>query len=136
MHYLFDEILVWQTVWYYKVGWFTIDSIYYQKWCAAGGVWSSWIFNLFMDELIYMLHERGRVCFFKGLLVGCICYADDLLLLSGSICKLQSMLNICVEFGVQLGFMFNAGKLCCLAYGEQDIINKLPEMNLDNSFVD
>ena len=52
------------------------------------------------------------------------------------VCKLQSMLDICVEFGVQFGFTFNAGKSCCLAFGERDITNKLPEMNVDNSFVD
>ena len=46
------------------------------------------------------------------------------------------MLDICVEFGVQFGFTFNTDKLCCLAFGEPDIINKLPEINLDNSFVD
>ena len=57
---------------------FTIKSGMQQR-----GVCSSWIFNLFMDELINMLHERGPGCFFKSLLVGCILYADDLLLLSG-----------------------------------------------------
>ena len=46
------------------------------------------------------------------------------------------MLDICVEFGVQFGFTFNAGKSYWLAFGERDIINKLPEINLDNSLVD
>ena len=46
------------------------------------------------------------------------------------------MLDICVEFGVQFGFTFNAGKSCCLTFGERDIVKKKPEMNLDNSFVD
>ena len=93
MHYLFDEMLIWQTVWYYKVGCLLSIQFAIKSGVRQGGVWSSWIFNLFMDELINMLHERGLGYFFKGLLVGCIYYADGLLLLSGSIRELQSILD-------------------------------------------
>ena len=56
-----------------------------------GGIWSSWIFNLFVDVLIDVLEAKDLSCVFKDLLAGCICYADDILLLSGSISKVQQM---------------------------------------------
>ena len=34
-----------------------------------------------------------------GQYMGCLLYADDLILLSASVCKLQEMLNICSYVG-------------------------------------
>ena len=42
--------------------------------------------------------------------VGCIAYADDLILLSASVCNLQKMLTICDNVGRQLDIRFNAKK--------------------------
>ena len=71
-----------------------------------GGVWFRWIFNLFTDELIDMLEVKSRGCVFKDLFAGSICFADDIMLLSESIYKLQQMLLICSEFGLQFSFSF------------------------------
>src|SRR5437867_5451775 len=49
--------------------------------------------------------------------VGCIMYADDLILLSASIIDLQNMLHICDSVGNDLGIKFNASKSKCLAIG-------------------
>ena len=63
----------------------------------------------------------------------CICYADDLLLISASALELQRVLNICGVLGQELGIKFNCVKSMCLVIGpnKQDpispmIINESP----------
>ena len=48
-----------------------------------------WLYNVLMKFLIQMLRNKGYGCMLADLWVGCICYADDVLLLSASIVKLQ-----------------------------------------------
>ena len=54
-----------------------------------GSKWSPWLYNVLMKFLIQMLRNKGYGCMLADLWVGCICYADDVLLLSASIVKLQ-----------------------------------------------
>ena len=42
-------------------------------------------------------------------------YADDVLLLCGSITKLQLMVDICVSFGIEIGVTFSLLKSIYLA---------------------
>ena len=46
----------------------------------------------------------------RGLFVGCIAYADDLLL-SGSVALLQKMLNICSDHADQLDISYQLDRL-------------------------
>ena len=50
----------------------------------------------------------------RGLFVGCIAYANDLFLLSGSVALLQKMLNMCSGHADQLDIQFNTKKSCLL----------------------
>ena len=54
-----------------------------------GGILSPLLFNIYIDSLIIGLKSSGLGCHLRGLYVGCIAYADDLLLLSGSVALLQ-----------------------------------------------
>ena len=55
-----------------------------------GGVPSPFLFNLYVDELIYELEASDTGCCVCGKFIGCtIMYADDLLLLSASVSGLQ-----------------------------------------------
>jgi len=51
------------------------------------------------------------------LFVGCILYADDILLLSSSCYGPQSMLNVCVEFGNKWDIVFNPAKTQSVTFG-------------------
>jgi hypothetical protein len=42
--------------------------------------------------------------------VGYIAHADDIILLSASVCDLQSMIDICFTDGAKLVILFNASK--------------------------
>ena len=49
--------------------------------------------------------------------VGCIAYADDIILLSASLINLQKMLDICFNQGSKLDIQFNSSKSCLFKSG-------------------
>jgi len=51
-------------------------------------------------------------------------YADDLVLLSPSVCDLQKMINICVDEAKCLNLKFNAKKSCIMRFAT------LPEVTI------
>jgi len=50
--------------------------------------------------------------------IGCIIYADEVILLFGSVVKLQQMLDICYGTGLNLDVVFNAKKSALFAVGK------------------
>ena len=73
------------------------------------------------------MEESGLGCYFKGVFAGCLCYADDVILLSGSVVKLQLMLNKCYSYAVEWKFTFNGKKSCFMVF-DQDFYDKLLQM--------
>ena len=68
-----------------------------------------------MDELLYELEESGLGCKFYNVYCGILMYADDIILFSSFITKLQLMVDICVSFGIEMGVTFSLLKSNCLA---------------------
>ena len=62
-----------------------------------GSCLSPAIFNVFMNAFIKQLKQLGVGCHIPSLFLGCILYADDLLLLSPSVVGLQAMMDKCSE---------------------------------------
>jgi len=71
-----------------------------------GGV----LFNMYVDRLIESLEASDLGCHFYGVYVGCLLYAEDIILLSASVVNLQKMLDICYTNGCLLDIIFNAKK--------------------------
>ena len=44
---------------------------------------------MYVNDIIVALSESGAGCYYDNMFVGCVMYADDLLLLSASLCDLQ-----------------------------------------------
>jgi hypothetical protein len=101
------------------VVWENVKSVvfYVKSGVRQGGVCSCWLFNIYVNELIIKLEESGLGCYLHGVYAGCILYADDILLLSGSLIKLQLMLDLCYSFGYDNDLTFNAKKSAFLAFG-------------------
>jgi hypothetical protein len=99
-----------------------------------GGIISPWFFNLYVNNLITRLKNSGLGCHLCSEFVGCLFFADDILLLSGSMLQLQSMLNICVEYGEEFDLKFNALKSFLIQIGLVDH-HDLPDLELGDRFL-
>ena len=63
-----------------------------------GAVSSPILFSVYINDLIVLLRESGFGCHLGGFYVGCLGYADDLLLLSASRSGLQVMVSLAQKF--------------------------------------
>ena len=50
-----------------------------------GGVLSPFLFAIYVDDVIVNLHDKRLGCSVGGSYIGCLMYADDLVLLSASL---------------------------------------------------
>jgi hypothetical protein len=82
-----------------------------------GGILSPSLFSVYIDCLIMQLKESGCGMHLNGVFVGCICYADDILLISCSVCDMQRMLDVCSVQAQVLNIKFNARKCMCMRFG-------------------
>jgi hypothetical protein len=88
-----------------------------------GGVLSPSFFNVYIDSVINRLRTSSLGCYYYCCYVGCIMYADDILLLSASVIDLQHMLDLCGSEGNELGITFNIKKSHCLVIGPKCNLN-------------
>ena len=62
-----------------------------------GGVLSPLLFAVFVDDLLIKLRESSLGCHIKGICLNAVMYADDLPLMSISVCHLQRMAELCLD---------------------------------------
>ena len=96
-----------------------------------GSCLSPAIFNVFINQL----KQLGVGCHISSLFLGCILYADDLLLLSPSVTGLQAMLDKCSEVAKVLSLEFNAEKSHCITIGKKNA-GDITSMNLCGNLVE
>jgi len=82
-----------------------------------GGVLSPVLFSIYIDSIIQRLRMFGYGCVIGGEFSGYIMYADDLVLVSRSVCVLQKMFDICVVELNCIGLSFNFKNSCLLLFG-------------------
>ena len=82
-----------------------------------GGILSPFLFNICMDTIISALRSSDFGCHIGGCYIGCIAYADDLILLSGSLTQLQMMLQLCENEAQNMDLIFNCKKSCLFKVG-------------------
>ena len=75
-----------------------------------GGVLSPMLFGIYIDHLIQKLRESGFGCTIGPYFVGCIVYADDIVLLSPTKTGLEQMIHVCQDYSQQFHVKFNALK--------------------------
>ena len=69
------------------------------------------LFTVYIDELLQRLANVEVGCHGKGMIAGCLCYADDLAVLAPSAHALRRMLKVCFDLiAMERNLMFNAGK--------------------------
>jgi hypothetical protein len=88
--------------------------------CAGvrqGGVMSPILFATYIDNMIKRLSAADVGCSIGDIYLGCIVYADDILLLSASVVHLQRMLDICSLEARELDMKFNVSKSFAMRIG-------------------
>ena len=75
-----------------------------------GGILSSYLFNVYMDDLSIKLNNRRIGCFVGYILVNLILYADVILLISPSAAGLRKLLVDCEDYGSGHDIIFNPKK--------------------------
>ncbi|XP_045772691.1 uncharacterized protein LOC123872451 [Maniola jurtina] len=68
------------------------------------------LFNLYVNELIEELSSARVGCQIGGVSVNNLSYADDMALLSPSVCGLRSLINICEKYAENHGLLYNVAK--------------------------
>ena len=92
------------------------------------------LFSLYVNTMISRLRDHGYGCHIGNLYIGCIMYADDLLLLSGSVITLQKMLDCCGLVGQEIELNFNCKKSQCMVIGPIKMQTPLP-MNINDNII-
>ena len=117
--FLVRFLLTWYSSQSCSVSWdgASSDSINVSNGVRQGGVLSPVLFTIYMDILLNKLKECGVGCYWDGLFVGALCYADDLILLAPCPSALHTMLSLCESFANSYGLKFNAGKTQLIRFG-------------------
>ena len=105
-----------------------------QSGVRQGGCMSPTIFNMFINAFIVQLRQLSVGCFIGTEFVGCLLYADDIILLSPSIVGLQRMLDKCSNAASVLSLQFNTSKSHCIVFGKTHKAT-LPPMLLDGMVI-
>ena len=86
-----------------------------------GGVLSPILFSLYVDGVINNLRRSGCGLHIGTFFVGCIVYADDIVLLSCSCHGIQRLVDICVKYGELWDLQFNTRKTQCITFGGSNV---------------
>lgn len=109
------------------VKWGDSISNSFQLLCGTrqGGIISPVLFAVCINDVIVKLQNSSLGCHIKNLCLSVFMYADDLLLLSVSVCELQNMINICKSELDWLDMSLNIKKCSCIRVGKR--FNVLPK---------
>ncbi|XP_053614048.1 uncharacterized protein LOC128677324 [Plodia interpunctella] len=121
-----------------NVRWDGILSKSYGLECGVrqGGLTSPTLFNLYINDLIDVLSSAGVGCHIDGVCVNNISYADDMALLSASVCGLRRLVEACEAYAHSHGLIYNVKKSQVMVFGVgRKQYDNIPPVFLNNTFL-
>ena len=101
-----------------------------------GGVISPLLFAVYLDILIRRLRDSGFGCYCGPFFVGCMAYADDIVLLSPTKYGLSRMLDICNNYALEFQLQFNGQKSQFIVFHtKSNVTNRLISVNVFGSVI-
>ncbi|XP_069360850.1 uncharacterized protein [Maniola hyperantus] len=106
-----------------QVRWAGIYSDTYRLECGVrqGGRSSPKLFSLYVNELIEGLSSMHAGCSIDNQMVNNISYADDMVLLSPSVCALRDLLRVCEDYAEKHGLKYNVKKSMLMVFAAGSI---------------
>lgn len=99
-----------------------------------GGLSSPTLFNLYINDLIDRLCGQRVGCYIDGVCVNNLSYADDMVLLSASVCGLRKLLKTCEEYIGGHGLIYNVRKSQCMVFGAgTNYPQNIPPVRIDGT---
>ena len=74
------------------------------------------LLTIYIDDLLNQLSDSGDGAKIVNMYVGCMAYADDIMLVSPTIMALPRMLDMCTFFADKNGLTFNESKNVVIAF--------------------
>jgi len=68
-------------------------------------------------KLTRLLKASGLGCRYNNTYIGCLCYADDIILISHLVTVMQTMLDLCDMFSADFDVKFNTTKTVAMMIG-------------------
>lgn len=135
-----DELISILKYWYQNqvnvVRWSGAYSVPYRLECGVrqGGLTSPKLFNLYLNALTEELSSTHVGCYISGTCLNNISYADDMVLLSASVCGLSKLLGICERYAVSHGLLYNVKKSECMVFRARGrCLRNVPTIRLNGS---
>ena len=92
------------------------------------------MFTVFVDIFIINMRVLSVGCNVNDCYIGCLMYADDLILLAATVNGLQEMLNCCYSTSTELRLQFDCAKSICTTIGP-GAAHSISDMQLGSSFI-
>ena len=101
-----------------------------------GGILSPDFFSLYINDLISLLTKCGYGSSIIGLVISCLFFADDIVLISPSRYGLQQMLDICFTYCSEFCLDFNVSKSKIMILGNELSEGVFAPLNIDSPILD
>ena len=81
-----------------------------------GGILSPRLFALYVNQLTNQLIACKDGCYFNDICINHVLYADDICLLAPTASAMQTLLDVCYEYGIDNVILFNPIKSVCTVF--------------------
>ena len=99
-----------------------------------GGILSPTLFTCYVDGLIQSLRSSGLGCTVGNTYVGCVSYADDIMLLAPNLCAIQGMIALCEKYADEHSIKFNGSKSKLIVFNSKHTVK--PNVKVKGESVD